>query len=72
MQAPAFLVAFLIAELFYKFKSFALECLAFLATWFLIELVITTGVGYLVSMRTVEESPRHNCQFRSPEPADTA
>lgn len=37
MQAPAFLVAFLIAELFYKFKSFALECLAFLATWLLIE-----------------------------------
>ena len=28
-QLPPFVVAFLIAELFYKFKSFALECAAF-------------------------------------------
>jgi hypothetical protein len=26
--------ALLVAELFYKFHSFTLECLAFLATWF--------------------------------------
>jgi hypothetical protein len=26
--------AWLIAELFYKFHSFTLECVAFLATWF--------------------------------------
>ena len=31
-----FLVAFVIAELFFKFKSFALECLAFLAVWFVL------------------------------------
>lgn len=31
-------VAFAIATLFYKFGSFALECLAFLATWSLIDL----------------------------------
>lgn len=30
--------AFAIATLFYKFGSFALECLAFLATWSLIDL----------------------------------
>jgi hypothetical protein len=31
-QGPAFAVSFVIASLFYKFGSFALECLAFLAT----------------------------------------
>jgi hypothetical protein len=39
-QVPAFAVAFVIAELFYKFHSFALETLAFLATWGLIDAVI--------------------------------
>ena len=33
-EAPGFVVSFLIAELFYKFHSFSLECLAFLATWY--------------------------------------
>jgi hypothetical protein len=33
-EAPAFLVAFVVAELFYKFHSFSLECAAFLATWY--------------------------------------
>jgi hypothetical protein len=32
--------AFVIAELFYKFGSFALECLAFLATWYLLSLAL--------------------------------
>jgi hypothetical protein len=40
-QAPAFLISFVIAEMFYKFKSFALETLAFLATWFVIDAAIT-------------------------------
>ncbi len=42
MQAPALLASFVIAELFYKFHSFTLECLAFLATWFAIDVVLTT------------------------------
>jgi hypothetical protein len=29
-------VAFAIAEFFYKFHSFALECLAFLVTWYVL------------------------------------
>ncbi|TIV88950.1 MAG: hypothetical protein E5V78_03580 [Mesorhizobium sp.] len=29
-----FMIAFVIAEMFYKLGSFALECLAFLATWY--------------------------------------
>jgi hypothetical protein len=41
LQAPAFLVSFVIAELFYKFHSFTLECLAFLATWFAIDAVVS-------------------------------
>ncbi|MBR1121748.1 hypothetical protein JQ628_09525 [Bradyrhizobium lablabi] len=32
-EAVPFLIAFAIAEFFFKFKSFTLECLAFLAVW---------------------------------------
>ena len=35
-EAVPFLIAFMLAELFFKFKSFALECLAFLAVWALL------------------------------------
>ncbi len=36
-QAPAFAASFAIAEVLYKFHSFALECLAFLATWYVLD-----------------------------------
>lgn len=39
-QLPVFLVAFLIAEFFYKFKSFALEAIAFLVTWYVLDAVV--------------------------------
>ena len=42
-QLPALLVAWLVAELFYKFHSFSLECAAFLATWFLLDGVVQLG-----------------------------
>jgi hypothetical protein len=32
-QVPSMLVSLLVAELFYKFHSFLLECIAFLLTW---------------------------------------
>jgi hypothetical protein len=32
-EAPCLGVSMVIAEMFYKFHSFTLECLAFLATW---------------------------------------
>jgi hypothetical protein len=35
-ESPAIVSSFVIAELFYKFHSFTLECLAFLATWFVL------------------------------------
>lgn len=38
-EAVPFLIAFVVAELFFKFKSFALECLAFLAVWALLSFV---------------------------------
>ena len=34
-----FVVAFVIAELFYKFRSFSLECIAFLVTWAILSYV---------------------------------
>jgi hypothetical protein len=39
-QAPVFLVAFLVAEFFYKFHSFTLECIAFLITWYVLDAVM--------------------------------
>jgi hypothetical protein len=38
-------VAFLIAEFFYKFHSFTLECLAFLATWFVLSVIQSLVLG---------------------------
>jgi hypothetical protein len=38
-QLSVFVLAFLIAEFFYKFHSFALECLAFLVTWFVFDAI---------------------------------
>ena len=39
-QLPALAAAWLIAELFYQFKSFTLETAAFLATWFVIDALV--------------------------------
>jgi len=38
-QAPILALSLVIAELFYKFGSFTLECIAFLATWYILDLV---------------------------------
>lgn len=39
-QMPALTFAWIIAELFYKFHSFTLECAAFLATWFMLDALV--------------------------------
>ena len=44
-EAPAFIVSFLIAELFYTFHSFTLECGAFLATWYALGWIQSVVVG---------------------------
>ena len=36
-QAPTLIVALIMAELFYKFHSFTLECIAFLTTWYVFD-----------------------------------
>jgi hypothetical protein len=36
-QAPTIGMSMVIAELFYKFHSFTLECLAFLCTWYVLD-----------------------------------
>ncbi len=36
---PAGAAALILAELFYKFHSFTAECIAFLATWLVLDLV---------------------------------
>lgn len=55
-QAPAFLIAFVTAELFFKWKSFALECLGFLALWFVLDAAFT-GMRSLWLRRTETISP---------------
>lgn len=39
-QLPAIVAAWVIAELFYQFHSFTLECAAFLVTWFAFDALI--------------------------------
>ena len=47
-QLPAFAIAWVIAENFYKWKSFSLELLGFLVTWLLLDVAIQ-GLRRLVS-----------------------
>jgi hypothetical protein len=42
-QLPTLSLSLVIAEVFYKFHSFTLECLAFLATWYAIDLLFQLG-----------------------------
>jgi hypothetical protein len=39
-HAPSAIIAILIAELFFKFHSFTLEVIAFLTTWYVVDLII--------------------------------
>jgi hypothetical protein len=41
-QLPSLVAAFVIAEFFFKWKSFSLECLGFLATWFVLDWCFST------------------------------
>jgi len=47
VRLPGLLLAFLVAELFFKFHSFALECGAFLVTWLVIDVVIDALARHL-------------------------
>lgn len=54
-ELPAAAVAFLVAELFYKFHSFALEALAFLATWWLLSWAAKTA-SELISRKEADHA----------------
>jgi hypothetical protein len=43
--------AFLIANEFYKFRSFGLECLAFLVTWGVIDFIVDRVVRFFKGKR---------------------
>jgi hypothetical protein len=44
MEGPTLLLALIAAEQFYRFRSFTLQCVAFLATW----LVLATATHWLL------------------------
>jgi hypothetical protein len=50
-QVPAFSISLVIAELFYKFHSFTLECAAFLATWFVLDGITQAVVSRIATGR---------------------
>jgi hypothetical protein len=39
-ETPALGASLILAEVFYKFGSFSLECVAFLATWFALSALV--------------------------------
>jgi hypothetical protein len=41
IETPSLIGALIFAELFYKFHSFTLECVAFLLTWLAVSFVLT-------------------------------
>lgn len=67
-QLPVLVGAFLIAELFYKFHSFTLECMAFLATWYVLDGAITF-LGSVWKPRSKRMLfNQHGDPIRTPEP----
>jgi hypothetical protein len=46
-QLSVFVASLAIAEMFYKFHSFTLECVAFLATWYVLELIVNRARALL-------------------------
>ena len=47
-QAPALAISLIVAELFYKFGSFTLECIGFLVTWFVLD-ALFAQIGRVLS-----------------------
>jgi hypothetical protein len=46
-QIPVIFVTFVVSEIFYKFHSFTLETLAFLATWYFFDLFTTVTLKFV-------------------------
>jgi hypothetical protein len=47
-EPASFVAALVIAEIFYKFKSFLLETGAFLLTWFVLGAIVHTITGWML------------------------
>ena len=58
-------ISLIIAELFYKFHSFILECSAFLATWFFLDVL-----GH--ALRSVVTKNRSHTHVAQVSPEDSA
>ena len=56
-QAPALGGSLLVAELFYRFHSFLLETGAFLATWFVADLVLRSTISRLHLRHAEKHAP---------------
>ena len=50
-EAPAFLLSLVVAETFYKFHSFTLECVCFLATWLAVSSIFVLALRRLALRR---------------------
>ena len=60
VETPAFVASLLVAELFYKFHSFTLECFAFCVTWAAIGFVLSRVKQLIVrnSHQEASSAPR--------------
>lgn len=57
-QFPAISISIVLAEMFYKFHSFSLECMAFLLTWGIVDAFIS-GLLNRSSPRSVGRGRRN-------------
>lgn len=57
-EAPSLFLSMLVAEGFYKFQSFTLECLAFLATWYAVSSVWAWWTQRMSPLRQRMQLPR--------------
>ena len=55
-HVPGLVISLVVAELFYKWGSFALECLGFLATWLVLDLIFALVSGKLSHGNDVDTS----------------
>ena len=56
VEGPAAAIALVIAEVFYKFHSFSLECVAFLGTWLAISWIASVALGPLLRRKGAVKS----------------
>ncbi len=45
VEAPSVTLSIIVAEIFYKFHSFTLECVAFLVTWLVVSSMLASATS---------------------------